>query len=802
VKAEHVFDAYNRCAEWRVEDFIRNAKYCTAYPFAKFLQQEDLPALPDSLQNYKVFRGPFAKMIHARLVCRKDKRCAQFFFGLLQGVKRACNVIPRVYIQDAQKKHLKILTTDPARPDPQAMESFRTLAMKIAQGIKLTESTICSFTEPSKNASFERSRLHGGQETVVRQAYDQPTALTFLDKGGVTDQDSSHDVASAALGSMSHYDDLVAMAETQSGVGELRGAQLTADDRKEMILQDIQSTKDGALQCNIVPLAEPLKVRTISAGVGLPYYHGKPFQKTLWKWLRRYPQFVVIGEPLNVTHLQGILDREREANALILSWNLQPSRKSVKEGLRKGTIRYDNMEFWGNSNSFRYCPSDFWVSGDYAGATDSLKLPYTLAAFDAVRDELLNQCMCERSSELSFLKSYLAYIRKLLEPHILWYNDKGEALTKHCQDLGVPIVDRMILGNSSYIAVEQRNGQLMGSPISFPFLCLINIVCYWKSLNAYVGRYVPLRMLPVLVNGDDILFRSSKEHYALWRMEIAEVGFVLSLGKNYCHTEYLTINSELFRFYPDAKLEDPEFVKYDYFNIGLLMAQSKGRLADPRRRMKLSELYAWSVGGATDKLRAHRRFIHYNRLQLKEMTCDGTHTFNLFLPIIHGGLGFPVYPECEPEIKITNFQRRFASYLVYKTGESLALGKYPKKYFAALLSENTPLRSLIRRAGVPELKMGLRSDEAGWVEFIPPAVMTLGPFSAAQFISVDPECEYRFPARSLLRDFNRMQALLRNVSNTILSAQCRAMSNKELLYAECVVLKRKVLYPLPTEDQQ
>jgi hypothetical protein len=36
--------------------------------------------------------------------------------------------------------------------------------------------------------------------------------------------------------------------------------------------------------------------------------------------------------------------------------------------------------------------------------------------------------------------------------------------------------------------INQQNGQLMGSTLSFPILCIINLVAYWAALEEYTQR--------------------------------------------------------------------------------------------------------------------------------------------------------------------------------------------------------------------------------------------------------------------------------------------------------------------------
>jgi hypothetical protein len=772
-----------------VGDFVRNAKYITAFPIAKFLQQDVLPEKPPSLESYNLFRGAIAKIIRARLISRRDHKAARFFFGLLQGVKRACNVIPREFIEKSKEKHLLTLTTPSLSIDDEYLSGeFSKLNDKLWRGIKLRPAEFLHWTEPSKNAAFENSRKEGGQDTGVREFLEIPTRpnpdsypspddledptdpyigtdddFTFIESIPVPGSDSDahtrgQSLYAEALKTMSYFDELHSMHETNNGVKELRGVRLGYTEKRRLLSELYKTSKglNSPIKCLIVPLAEPLKVRTISAGEDLPYYMAKPFQKVAWRWLRNFPQFIVIGEPLTSDILSRMLDRESQLQRYIDERNTQRKKHLAP---------------------YRMYPIAFFVSGDYSAATDNLKIEYTLESFDRLSNQLLAICRKEFNQDFDVLVEYLHVCRKLLEPHDLVYNDRRGILMQICVENKIPFdhVDGML-------TVRQRNGQLMGSPISFPFLCAINFVCYWTSVNRYTGLHCPHRLLPVLVNGDDILFRSNIEHYAIWKEVIAEVGFTLSLGKNYTHPTYLTINSELFEY--RVRPGEEEFLKLDYYNVGLLMAQSKGRLADPRRKLSLVELYASSVGCAINKPQAHLRFLHYNKEQLNLATERGK--YNMFLPIQFGGLGFPVYDEIKATIYITKFQRRFAAFLLNRTNECLSLGIYPKKYFSALLTDTTPLASVIRRHGFPKMMLSVNQGEVGWKRYVQPTATTMGPLSAVQEISLDPTSEYRHPARSLLKEFNREH--FKAFHTTEESYLSKEMTDDELLLGNRLLL--------------
>jgi hypothetical protein len=89
-----------------------------------------------------------------------------------------------------------------------------------------------------------------------------------------------------------------------------------------------------------------------------------------------------------------------------------------------------------------------------------------------------------------------------------------------------------------------KNGQLMGSILSFPVLCAINLASYWCALEEYTGCTYKKEELPCLINGDDILFKSNDAFYTVWQKWITKAGFTLSVGKNYISPHFITVNSE------------------------------------------------------------------------------------------------------------------------------------------------------------------------------------------------------------------------------------------------------------------
>lgn len=119
--------------------------------------------------------------------------------------------------------------------------------------------------------------------------------------------------------------------------------------------------------------------------------------------------------------------------------------------------------------------------------------------------------------------------------HVISYGKEDESLSEE---------ERARLPSS----FTMKNGQLMGSPLSFPILCAINFVAYRSALKQYVrdmgGDWSKAEMLemPVRVNGDDILFKCNDAFYhGYWKPSVAAIGFTLSPGKNYVSPAFLTV---------------------------------------------------------------------------------------------------------------------------------------------------------------------------------------------------------------------------------------------------------------------
>lgn len=144
--------------------------------------------------------------------------------------------------------------------------------------------------------------------------------------------------------------------------------------------------------------------------------------------------------------------------------------------------------------------NDVWISGDYTAATDSIPLEASKALMEGILESIEHE-------------PTKRWIMKELSPHMLVYPEDSEISP-----------------------TLQESGQLMGSLLSFPLLCLLND-CTARSIGLKPHQY--------LINGDDILIRTRRENYPKWKKTVKDYGFSLSLGKNYVHSKFGTVNSQL-----------------------------------------------------------------------------------------------------------------------------------------------------------------------------------------------------------------------------------------------------------------
>jgi hypothetical protein len=269
---------------------------------------------------------------------------------------------------------------------------------------------------------------------------------------------------------------------------------------------------------------------------------------------------------------------------------------------------------------------DNWFSIDYSAATDGLSWKYSGRIL-----EFLIAKMNERDRD---------FARCELAPHDLYYPsfDKFSGRT----------------GKPEYRG-EQNNGQLMGSILSFPILCLANLGVYLLNTQNYQSGWSNSERLGhVLINGDDMVYAAKEKLWATHAEIGKRVGLEMSVGKAYCHSMYLNINSVGYHYRLDTDDKRRSVREVAFLNAGLFYGQHKvqGRV-DTGDEEALSSSYCGTLNTVLDGSLPSKRkdvlamYLSEHAEDIKK-ECEvsenvrgrqAVFTRNLFYPISRGGMG-------------------------------------------------------------------------------------------------------------------------------------------------------------------
>jgi len=189
------------------------------------------------------------------------------------------------------------------------------------------------------------------------------------------------------------------------------------------------------------------------------------------------------------------------------------SHLSKKKWLCRGDVTAEKLAKAG----FSFSSGTVLTSGDYKSATDGLFREISRA----ILESLMTNCT---SVPLSVREYALASLDPMLY-----------------RNLGTP-------RDPEWVAVDTVRGQMMGSYLSFPLLCLVNFLAYrWvcKDLNEFG---------PVLINGDDILFQSSPAFSKAWMDFVPTVGLEVEKVKTGVDSDWGSLNSTCFRWDEGGRL--------------------------------------------------------------------------------------------------------------------------------------------------------------------------------------------------------------------------------------------------------
>nr|QIP68036.1 RNA-dependent RNA polymerase [Erysiphales ourmia-like virus 1] len=188
--------------------------------------------------------------------------------------------------------------------------------------------------------------------------------------------------------------------------------------------------------------------------------------------------------------------------------NLIYNHLSKKKWLLRGDAKPKSFK------DFHAQHGEIFVSGDYESATDNI--PH-----DVYRTMLDSVSSCSENV-----------------PGAVWRFAKDQ-------------VRRHLVDRTGRSLGWTARGQLMGSYLSFPFLCLLNYLCF---------KYTIRREVPFLINGDDIAFRCTPQEYEEWSRTVTGCGLKLSRGKTMTNERFFSLNSTMF-IGCDSKVKSVPFIR-------------------------------------------------------------------------------------------------------------------------------------------------------------------------------------------------------------------------------------------------
>lgn len=509
-------------------------KYQKDYLFNHFsdLLNKEYPDPKDSDVHVKGFLvvGPLNNRLHC-LLSGNRKRNLVARNSLLNGLKKGLPHLSEASMVRDCWKHKASLDKPPPEPSEDLLREVGHIVKTVfPDGITLDQfqSEVHDYSTLSGNSCFETNKSTGGAlsyHLVMEQFYDLGV------KGdlslGLLHPKNKNKILVSNLFQLMRSNELITMGYHPSrGVVELRRPSFEFD---VSIMEKLRSLYDyimcerphgeGAKTFNFgqkvqcVLIQEPLKNRPITKASFWSNALVFPLQRLLWRSLQKFPCFQLTGRWVTGTDLDSI-----------------------------------NLDL------------PFWKSADFSAATDNLSSLLTECVIDNVtKDPFLQEVL--RCNLLNQTVSYDC-MRELIHGKE-WESKK---LAGTC---GLP---------PDFV---MRNGQLMGSICSFPILCIINAAVFslawrrWTSLNDY--PMAPLRQLPCLINGDDLIFKSDQDLLRIWRQILPEAGLVESPGKSYESESFAMINSVFFQE------RDKHMLSVPYFNMSWVTGVQKGSTDDDER---------------------------------------------------------------------------------------------------------------------------------------------------------------------------------------------------------------------------
>jgi hypothetical protein len=249
--------------------------------------------------------------------------------------------------------------------------------------------------------------------------------------------------------------------------------------------------------------------------------------------------------------------------------------------------------------------------------------------------------------------------------------------------------------------LPQVNGQLMGSIVSFPVLCIANAALSRWAMEVADRRVWSLADAPLTVNGDDVALRARKTVYPIWSKITRQAGLIESVGKTFVSKDWVSINSTMYQRTPqpfiitctgkDGRVREREsnLQEVPFVNMGLMLGESR----NTRTPFSLNDLKGGVTFGSRAKdlisscpdnlkMTVYKRYLLANAEVLKETRMPW------FMPEWIGGLGLPILDPATQKNSKLDYQ--LASQIILDWG---------KKHPVSLADQNVPwmVRRIIQK---------------------------------------------------------------------------------------------------------
>jgi len=516
--------------------WLKRMKFVLTYPLAKYLRNP-LPASPDVAFKPS---GALRCWMKQRLCCFSRKN-THLWYSWLQS-KRSSLPASDSLIEETYEKHFETLTKEDPGDDEtidkiMSIPCFKKLLKRLRKEVarKMKDVDFLEST-PSGNASFESTRKIGGQQGVLVDRSQREDKYTVDEEFFLQCKlDTSHeDIYEKCLLSSDRLDPEVMVYHPSERA------------YRKLFRPEVATIPVPDELCTMFDIN-----RTYSSNrpVEFSVKEGRiPYGYDDWQTLKNHVSKQLKERPINCC-IQGVVEpmkvRVISKGEALPYYICKPLQRAIHDVLRDiPCFRLIGRPF---------CPTDLidiaknsepdykWFSIDYSAATDGLSMKYSSRIFEKVIKDL--------DDDLKVIA------RRVIGPHSLWYPDVAGVMPDELRGV-------------------QTNGQLMGSILSFPFLCLANLGVY--LLNTQVLHYGwsdKKRLQSVLINGDDMVYAAPEELWAPHCQYSNNVGLEMSLGKAYCHSVYANVNSTSVHYDLGSKTAQPWQI--DFLNVGLIYGQHK-----------------------------------------------------------------------------------------------------------------------------------------------------------------------------------------------------------------------------------